>query len=89
MRQLDLASDAENSSKRLGLMETGRLKPGRGILLHLAACLDVPLRQKNALLSAAGSTPSLRNTHSMCLRWTSFGAESRLCWRRMILVQPW
>jgi len=57
MRQLDLASDAEISSKRLGLMETGRLKPSRRILLHLAACLDVPLRQKNALLSAAGFDP--------------------------------
>jgi DNA-binding XRE family transcriptional regulator len=53
MRQLDLASDAENSPKRLGVMEAGRLKPSWGLLLHLAACLDVPLRQKNALLSAA------------------------------------
>src|ERR1700693_2857210 len=54
MRQFDLAADVEISSKRLGLMEAGRLRPSRGMLLHLAACLDVPLREKNALLSAAG-----------------------------------
>jgi transcriptional regulator with XRE-family HTH domain len=57
MRQLDLASDAEISSRRLGLMETGRLKPSRGTLLHLAACLDIPLREKNALLRVAGFEP--------------------------------
>ncbi len=57
MSQLDLASDVEISAKRLGLMETGRLKPSRGMLLHLAACLDIPLRQKNALLRAAGFEP--------------------------------
>lgn len=57
MRQFDLAADAEISSKRLGLMEAGRLRPSRGMLLHLAACLDVPLREKNALLSAAGFGP--------------------------------
>jgi transcriptional regulator with XRE-family HTH domain len=57
MCQRDLASDAEISSRRLGLMETGRLKPSRGMLFHLAACLDIPLRQKNALLSAAGFDP--------------------------------
>jgi hypothetical protein len=38
-------------------METGRLKPSRGTLLHLAACLDIPLREKNALLSAGGFDP--------------------------------
>lgn len=54
MSQLDLACDAEISSKRLSFMETGRLRPSRGMLLHLATCLDVLLRDTNALLSAAG-----------------------------------
>jgi transcriptional regulator with XRE-family HTH domain len=54
MSQLDLACDAEISSKRLSSMETGRLRPSRGMLLRLATCLDVPLRDTNALLSAAG-----------------------------------
>jgi transcriptional regulator with XRE-family HTH domain len=57
MRQFDLAADVEISTRRLGLMEAGRLRPSRGMLLHLATCLDVPLRQKNALLSAAGFDP--------------------------------
>ena len=57
MSQLDLASDAEISSRRLSFMEAGRLRPSRGMLLHLATCLDVPLRDTNALLSAAGFDP--------------------------------
>ena len=54
MSQLDLACNAEISSKRLSSMESGRLRPSRGMLLRLATCLDVPLRDTNALLSAAG-----------------------------------
>jgi transcriptional regulator with XRE-family HTH domain len=54
MSQFDLACGAEISSKRLRFMESGRLRPSRGMLLRLATCLDVPLRDTNALLSAAG-----------------------------------
>jgi transcriptional regulator with XRE-family HTH domain len=57
MSQLDLASDAEISTKHLSFLETGRSRPSRAMLLHLAACLDVPLRERNVLLGAAGYTP--------------------------------
>ena len=57
MSQLDLACDAEISTKHLSFLETGRSKPSRQMLLHLAACLDVPLRDRNVLLSAAGFAP--------------------------------
>jgi hypothetical protein len=57
MSQLNLACDAEISSKQLSLMETGWLRPSREVLLHLATCLGMPLRDKNALLSAAGIAP--------------------------------
>lgn len=57
MSQLDLASDAEISTKHLSFLETGRSRPSRAMLLHLAACLDVPLRGRNILLSAAGFAP--------------------------------
>jgi transcriptional regulator with XRE-family HTH domain len=57
MSRLDLAWDAEISTKHLGSVETGRSLPTRKTLLNLAACLDVPLRDKNALLSAAGLGP--------------------------------
>jgi transcriptional regulator with XRE-family HTH domain len=57
MSQLDLASDAEISTKHLSFLETGRSRPSRAMLLHLAACLDVPLRERNILLAAAGFAP--------------------------------
>lgn len=56
MSQFDLACDAEISTKHLSFLETGRAKPSRQILLHLAASLDVPLRERNVLLNAAGFT---------------------------------
>jgi transcriptional regulator with XRE-family HTH domain len=55
--QLDLALDAEVSARHLSFVETGRSKPSRELLLHLADHLDVPLRERNGLLLAAGYAP--------------------------------
>jgi transcriptional regulator with XRE-family HTH domain len=57
MSQFDLATDAEISARHLSFMETGRSRPSRQVLLNLATCLDVPLRDTNALLRAAGFVP--------------------------------
>jgi transcriptional regulator with XRE-family HTH domain len=57
MSQLDLACDADISTQHLSFLETGRSFPSRQMLLHLAACLDVPLRDRNVLLGAAGFSP--------------------------------
>jgi len=57
MSQLDLACDADISTKHLSFLETGRSRPSRQMLLHLAACLDIPLRGRNAMLGAAGFAP--------------------------------
>jgi transcriptional regulator with XRE-family HTH domain len=57
MSQLDLAVDAEVSARHLSFVETGRSKPSRELVLHLAEHLDVPLRDRNALLLAAGYAP--------------------------------
>ena len=57
MSQLDLASEAEISSKHLSFLETGRSQPSRDMLLHLAAQLAIPLRERNLLLIAAGYAP--------------------------------
>lgn len=57
MSQLDLAGDADISTKHLSFLETGRSRPSRQMLLHLAVCLDVPLRDRNVMLSAAGFAP--------------------------------
>ena len=60
MSQLDLACDADISTKHLSFLETGRAKPSRQMVLHLAACLEVPLRERNVLLSAAGFAPAFQ-----------------------------
>jgi transcriptional regulator with XRE-family HTH domain len=57
LSQLDLSVEAEVSSRHLSFVETGRSRPSRELLLHLAEHLEVPLRERNALLLAAGFAP--------------------------------
>ena len=57
LSQLDLACEAEISTRHLSFIETGRAAPSREMILHLAESLDVPLRQRNNLLLAAGFAP--------------------------------
>jgi len=56
--QLDLALDTGVSARHLSFVETGRSQPSRGLLLALADQLDVPLRERNALMLAAGYAPT-------------------------------
>lgn len=58
MSQLDLAAEADISQRHLSFVESGRARPSRDMVLHLAAQLDVPLRERNRLLLAAGFAPS-------------------------------
>jgi transcriptional regulator with XRE-family HTH domain len=55
--QLGLAGAAEISQRHLSFLESGRTAPSRDMVLRLGAALDVPLRQQNALLLAAGFAP--------------------------------
>ncbi|WP_430474557.1 helix-turn-helix domain-containing protein [Thalassospira lucentensis] len=57
LSQLNLASEAQISTRHLSFLETGRSKPSRDMVLHLADCLDVPLRDRNSLLVAGGFAP--------------------------------
>jgi transcriptional regulator with XRE-family HTH domain len=57
MSQLDLALQAEVSSRHLSFIETGRAAPSRGMIVRIAATLDLPLRERNMLLLAAGFAP--------------------------------
>lgn len=59
MSQLDLAVAADVSARHLSFVETGRSRPSRELVLHLAEHLDVPVRDRNALLLAAGYAPVL------------------------------
>jgi len=60
--QLDLSLDAEISARHLSFLETGRAQPSREMVLLLASVLEVPLRERNALLQAAGFAPAYRET---------------------------
>jgi len=57
LSQLDLALDAEVSARHISFLETGRAEPSREMLLALSNVLDVPLRERNFLLLAAGFAP--------------------------------
>ncbi len=54
MSQLDLAAVADVSQRHVSFLETGRARPSREMVLHLAIALDVPLRERNTMLQAAG-----------------------------------
>jgi transcriptional regulator with XRE-family HTH domain len=57
LSQLDLAGEAGVSSRHLSFVETGRARPSREMVLLLAEQLEVPLRERNELLMAAGFAP--------------------------------
>lgn len=55
--QLELALHCGLSQRHLSFLESGRSRPSRGMVLHLASALNVPLRQQNAMLLSAGFAP--------------------------------
>ncbi len=57
LSQLELAVDADVSTRHLSCVETGRAQPSREMVLRLAERLEVPLRERNRLLTAAGFAP--------------------------------
>jgi transcriptional regulator with XRE-family HTH domain len=62
LSQMDLSNEAAVSARHLSFVETGRSKPSRELVLHLAEHLEVPLRERNAMLLAAGYAPNYRQT---------------------------
>ncbi len=58
LSQLDLAGDADISARHLSFVETGRAAPSRDMVMKLAERLNVPLRERNVLLIAAGFAPA-------------------------------
>jgi transcriptional regulator with XRE-family HTH domain len=57
LSQLELALNAVVSARHLSFLETGRARPSREMVIRLAEELEVPLRERNALLLAAGYAP--------------------------------
>ena len=60
LSQLDLAHEADISTRHLSFVETGRAMPSRDMVLRLSERLSVPLRERNTLLMAAGYAPMYR-----------------------------
>jgi len=60
--KLDLAGAAETTQRHLSFLESGRASPSPEMVLRLATVLDIPLRQQNALLLAAGFAPAWRES---------------------------
>lgn len=58
MSQLDLALEAHISQRHLSFLESGRAAPSRDMVIRLAERLDLPLRQRNRMLLAAGYAPT-------------------------------
>lgn len=60
MSQMDFALAASSSTRHLSCLETGRSQPSREMVIRLAQCLEVPLRDENTLLLAAGLAPAFQ-----------------------------
>ncbi|MCP2278764.1 helix-turn-helix domain-containing protein [Nocardia amikacinitolerans] len=63
LSQLDLALAADSSARHVSYLENGRAAPSRAMVLRLCEALDVPLRERNTLLLAAGFAPAYRESH--------------------------
>ncbi len=61
LSQLDLALSSGVSQRHVSFLESGRANPSRAMILHLSETLDVPLRDRNDWLTAAGFAPIFRN----------------------------
>ena len=82
LSQLDLALEAGVSARHLSFVETGRSRPSAEMVLHLAGQLDVPLRERNALLLAAGYAPAYAE------RPLDAPGDGRRCARRSTACSP-
>jgi transcriptional regulator with XRE-family HTH domain len=60
--QLELALRAGTTQRHVSFIERGRSLPGRGMVVRLAEALEIPLRERNALLLAAGFAPAYPQT---------------------------
>ena len=88
MSQLDFACEAEISSKHLSFLETGRSQPSREMLLKLADLLEVPLRERNTMLIAAGFAPIFSERALSDPHCTPHAKPSIRCSRDTSRIQP-
>lgn len=89
LSQLDLAANADISTRHLSFLETGRSRPSRDMILHLAECLDVPLRERNGLLVSAGFAPIYAQHDFEGEGLWAFARQLIRYWRPMNLFRRW
>ena len=77
--QLGLAVEAEISTRHLSFLETGRAQPSRDMVLLLSRVLEVPMRGRNELLTAAGFAPIYRETALEAPEMGTSGGRSTSC----------
>jgi len=84
--QLDISLDSGISQRQISFIESGRSVPGRSTLMGIAQALDVPLRERNALLLAAGYAPLYSDA-----AWTSdeMKSVSKALQRMMVQHEPY
>ena len=82
LSQLDLALEADVSTRHLSFVETGRSRPSEQMVLHLAEQLDVPLRERNRMLLAAGLRAGLLAAHARRARAGADQGRARPAARR-------
>ena len=79
MSQLALATEAGVTPRHVSFVESGRANPSRDMVLKLARALDVPLRERNQVLLAAGYAPQYRETGLDDARWRRSASRSTGC----------
>src|ERR1700679_3939680 len=86
MTQADLAYAAESSTRHLSCLETGKAQPSREMIARLAEYLEIPLRDQNSLLLAAGFAPRSRSARSR--PWRLRNPPSTPFFRRTSHIPP-
>lgn len=89
MSQLELALRAGSSARHISFVETGRSRPSEEMVLRLAEHLDVPVRERNALLLAAGHAPTTRRPRWTTRRWTRCARVWSGCSRATSRIRRW
>lgn len=93
--QLDLALSANVSSRHLSFIETGRARPSRQMIMNLSDAMDIPLRDRNLLLQAAGFAPIYKSREyddaelAMVRRSIEFMLDKHEPYPAVILDRAW
>jgi transcriptional regulator with XRE-family HTH domain len=87
LSQLEIALRAGTTQRHLSFIESGRSAPGRNMVVRLAESLELPLREHNELLLAAGYAPAIRRVPSTTRPWPRRAPRSTISSRVICLTR--